>query len=277
MRHYHNHTEGFEKDWKLIRETASSQKFRVTTEKTKIEVDIHYTAEKITLQPANAENSAENGPSVDSIKAFIDPVISLLAYILYIFVSTWDYIIKNPPAAILLSAGIAFLIAVKTINTTRSITRLRETFYTLNAANWNRDIIAARKVYAELLRNVGDDTQSIAKYCHGSVNLENFEETERTKHEDICNTLLTILNEYEIISLGVRLYIIDEDFLYKSLRGTTLRDWKQLTPLVTEFRRRYSSQVLYIEFEALVNACGKEYSYRTGKKMIETRKYQFFR
>jgi hypothetical protein len=47
MRHYHNHTEGFEKDWKLIRETASSQKFRVTTEKTKIEVDIHYTAEKI--------------------------------------------------------------------------------------------------------------------------------------------------------------------------------------------------------------------------------------
>jgi hypothetical protein len=43
----HNHTEGFENDWKLIRETASSQKFRVTTEKTKIEVDIHYTAEKI--------------------------------------------------------------------------------------------------------------------------------------------------------------------------------------------------------------------------------------
>jgi hypothetical protein len=47
MRHYHNHTEGFEKDWKLIRETASSQKFRVTTENTKIEVDIHYMAEKI--------------------------------------------------------------------------------------------------------------------------------------------------------------------------------------------------------------------------------------
>jgi hypothetical protein len=39
--------EGFENGWKLIRETASSQKFRVTTEETKIEVDIHYTAEKI--------------------------------------------------------------------------------------------------------------------------------------------------------------------------------------------------------------------------------------
>jgi hypothetical protein len=38
MPHYHNHTKGSENDWKLIRETASSQKF---------EVDIHYTAEKI--------------------------------------------------------------------------------------------------------------------------------------------------------------------------------------------------------------------------------------
>ena len=47
MPHYHNHTKGSENDWKLIRETASSQKFRVTTEKTRIEVDIHYTAEKI--------------------------------------------------------------------------------------------------------------------------------------------------------------------------------------------------------------------------------------
>jgi hypothetical protein len=47
MRHYHNHTEGFENDWKLIRETASSQKFHVTAEQTKIEVNIHYTAEKI--------------------------------------------------------------------------------------------------------------------------------------------------------------------------------------------------------------------------------------
>ena len=27
----HYHTEGFKNDWKLVRETASSQKFRVTT------------------------------------------------------------------------------------------------------------------------------------------------------------------------------------------------------------------------------------------------------
>jgi len=54
----HYHTGGFENDWKLIRETASSQKFRVTTEKTKIEVDIHYTAEKILTVNLVVEGSA---------------------------------------------------------------------------------------------------------------------------------------------------------------------------------------------------------------------------
>ena len=52
------HTQYFENDWKLIRETASSQKFRVTTDNTKIEVDIHYTAEKILTVILVVEGSA---------------------------------------------------------------------------------------------------------------------------------------------------------------------------------------------------------------------------
>ncbi len=45
----HYHTEGFENDWKIVRETPNSQKWRVTTvdDGTEIEVDIHYTAEKV--------------------------------------------------------------------------------------------------------------------------------------------------------------------------------------------------------------------------------------
>ena len=44
----HFHTEGFDNDWNLIRETTSSQKFRVTTpDKIRLEVDIHYTPGKI--------------------------------------------------------------------------------------------------------------------------------------------------------------------------------------------------------------------------------------
>lgn len=44
----HYHTEGFENAWTLVRETASSQKFKVRTEDgIEMAVDIHYTPEKI--------------------------------------------------------------------------------------------------------------------------------------------------------------------------------------------------------------------------------------
>ncbi len=54
----------------MIRETASSQKFRVTTDKTKIEVDIHYTAEKILTVNLVVEGSASKNllnPVMDEI------------------------------------------------------------------------------------------------------------------------------------------------------------------------------------------------------------------
>lgn len=45
----HYHTESFENAWKIVRETPNSQKWRVTTadEGVEIEVDIHYTPEKV--------------------------------------------------------------------------------------------------------------------------------------------------------------------------------------------------------------------------------------
>ena len=45
----HYHTEGFENNWTIVRETPNSQKWRVKTvdEGVEIEVDIHYTSEKV--------------------------------------------------------------------------------------------------------------------------------------------------------------------------------------------------------------------------------------
>lgn len=45
----HFHTEGFENAWTLVRETATSQKWRVVTahRNLNLEVDIHYTPSKI--------------------------------------------------------------------------------------------------------------------------------------------------------------------------------------------------------------------------------------
>lgn len=44
----HYYLEGFENEWKLIRETESSQKFRVKTpEGHEFSIDIHYTSPKV--------------------------------------------------------------------------------------------------------------------------------------------------------------------------------------------------------------------------------------
>jgi len=44
----HHYLEGFENEWQLVRETASSQKFRVTTPDNKeFAIDIHYTSPKV--------------------------------------------------------------------------------------------------------------------------------------------------------------------------------------------------------------------------------------
>jgi hypothetical protein len=47
---------------------------------------------------------------------------------------------QNPPAAVLLSTAAAIAIAVSSIKTTRMVTRLRETFNTLHAANWDEKL-----------------------------------------------------------------------------------------------------------------------------------------
>lgn len=67
----HYHTEGFENDWKLVRETTTSQKFRVTTEDgIEMAVDIHYTPAKVVTVNIIVQGKASKGiltPIMDEI------------------------------------------------------------------------------------------------------------------------------------------------------------------------------------------------------------------
>ncbi len=67
----HYHTEGFENEWNLVRETDTSQKFRVTTPSgVKLEIDIHYTPGKVLTANIVVEGTASKGllsPVMDEI------------------------------------------------------------------------------------------------------------------------------------------------------------------------------------------------------------------
>jgi hypothetical protein len=73
-------------------------------------------------------------------------------------------------------------------------------------------------------------------------------------HEEISGWLRTIINDYKFLSLGVKMNIVDEDFLYKAAKGAGLLDWKSLSQIVIAYRQKYTNPRVYIEFEGLVNA-----------------------
>jgi Domain of unknown function (DUF4760) len=142
--------------------------------------------------------------------------------------------------------------------------------------NWDEDVIKARVLYAQTMGSLRNGKHTIADYIHGSKSWDALAENEKKKKEEIASALMTIMNEYDILALGVRLNIIDEVFLFKALRGSIIRDWNNVAPLVSNYRASYKNESLCIEFEGLAAAWDKERSYKNGKKLNVTRRWQYF-
>lgn len=81
----------------------------------------------------------------------------------------------------------------------------------------------------------------------------------------------TILNDYENLALGVRYDIIDELYLYRWIRSSLIADYNTLHPMIIELRQLGNDHkpLLYIEFEGLANAWGKNESYCAPGKTLK--------
>ena len=207
-------------------------------------------AQNAVLGPA----SPTPGLSLEWARSISSPVTDVFAYLILFLASAWQYIVLHPPVAVMLSAVIASSVAIVSIRSQRSITRLRETFVTLDRGNWDQDLIKARRDFAIIKKNLLDSKENIAKY------------SEMNDSEDYV-TLQTIMNDYENLALGVRMSIIDEIYLCRWMRGAMIADWFTLSPLVTAYRHNHSSSTLYIEFEGIAAAWQRGRSYRTGRKL----------
>jgi hypothetical protein len=237
------------------------------------------------LSTANAQGpDASSGLSFESIKSAMDPLTMALADVIYYVMIGWSYLMTTPPAAVLLSAIGASVVAIISIRNNRATTKLRETFAIMRAANWDDDVIKARKIFSELKDEYSKNPNEMTKYCH-PLQKPNEPETEESiakfeastdKHEEISGVLRTIANDYENTALGIRMNIIDENFVYRSIRGNLLLDWHALSPIVTSYRAKYNNQLIYIEFEGLVNAWEQHKSYTTGRKIKRTEKKTLF-
>ncbi|WP_158498447.1 DUF4760 domain-containing protein [Methylobacterium oryzae] len=259
--------------------------------------------------PVTPGLSAANPPApTSSANGIAGPIATAIAYPIQRLVDFWDYIVAHPSVAGLLTALVAGSIAISSIRATRSVARLRETYNSFSGANWDADVIKARKVFSEVRKECANSPHSISNYFEekplvgsapnqgdrhkdlfkkafassksssgNATQVDTDYEAERLKHQEAVITLRTILNDYENIALGIKLGILDEDYAYRYYRGTVLRDWEAMSPLVFTYRGKRGNNRLFIEFEGLAHAWENEFSFRTRGRLQFAQKKMTFR
>lgn len=205
--------------------------------------------------PSLAEQS-QTAPSFEAVKTAIDPLSDLIAGFVFSLSSIWAYLLANPPAAVLLGTLIASVVALFSIHQQRNLTRLRETFSSINNDIWDNDVIKARETLENIRSNISGDVHKISDYC----------ERKSTNIAEVT-ALQLIMNDYENIALGVKMNILDETYLFRWMRGAVIQDWDTLNPLVSACRAKYKNSKIYIEFEGLATQWQRGRSYRTGRKI----------
>lgn len=137
--------------------------------------------------------------------------------------------------AILLSGFVAACIAVWGILSQRAIARRRAALDYIARSESDRDLIAARKQFIELAK---DD---IAQWAS-----EDKEKTEQAQ------SIRIVLNDFELISIGIQRGIIDYKLYRMWLKSSTRKYWDRGKPFVQAIRDRTQKDTYYHEFEELV-------------------------
>ena len=138
--------------------------------------------------------------------------------------------------AILITALVAILVAVRAIMNERAIARTSLAFESFSRTLWDRDYLKARKKFIEI-RNSGDDP---AKWS--AVEQDASAEVEAMR---------SILNYYETMAIGIENEILDEGFLFKAFRGALLRDWNAAEAFIVAMRKRLDNDQLFIKTQKL--------------------------
>lgn len=241
--------------------------------------------------PAFAETP---GPDFGTIKNSMQPVADAAAGFVYLVASAISFIFQNSSAAVLLSAISASVFAFYNIRNQRKITILRETYTTIKQDLWDKDFIAARLEYSRTKNELKKQNKSIAIYCkdlpdaesppltsyvagnplhQGLANIASAiagreaSESPAAEHVRRRQVLSNILNDYENLALGIRMRILDEEYLYRWMKTSLLKDWDELSPLVTAFRHERNRPSIYVEFEGLAASWRENQSYLSGKSL----------
>jgi Domain of unknown function (DUF4760) len=141
--------------------------------------------------------------------------------------------------AVFISTFIAATVAIWGVLSQRAIARRRATIDLIARNEADHDLIQGYQKYVELALA----PEGLAKWA----DIAN-EKTVETQ------TIRLILNQYELVAIGIQLGILDYKFWQRWGKSTTIRSWNHASPFVLRLRERLSNPAVYHEFEELVKA-----------------------
>lgn len=141
-----------------------------------------------------------------------------------------------PVWAIFVSAAAILIAAALGAWWQRYIHRQNMTFSTLMDQLWDGDYIEQRAAFIRVRDEEPADTlvKAGTKEEESSVN---------------ATALRSILNNYELIALGIHCGVLDETIFRRYFKSTTVSDYERVKPYIDEVRKRYPR--VYTEYEAL--------------------------
>src|SRR5262245_30020624 len=138
----------------------------------------------------------------------------------------------TPVEATLLIGAIAALIAIWGVLTQRQIARRRATLDHIARSEADNDVLAARRQFIEAAKAGG-----IAAWA----------EADKEKSEE-AQKILLVLNEFELISIGIQRGILDYRIYRMWSKTATISYWNHATPFVAALRNRVGNEALFHEF-----------------------------
>ncbi len=128
------------------------------------------------------------------------------------------------------------VVAVWGVISQRQIARRRATLDLLAAAEADEDIIEARNKFIDLANQDG----GLAIWAEKSREAE--ENTQKIK---------LVLNEFELISIGVQRGILDFELYSRWNKSTVLKYWERAEPFIVHLRTRTKNPAYYHEFQQM--------------------------
>ncbi len=157
--------------------------------------------------------------------------------------------VNHNQGVLLLLAGI---IAFWGIVVQRSTARRKATLEFIQKMESDNDFLQANRIFVRLTRS-----DNIAKYA--SQENVNSEEAQAIK---------VILNQFELVSVGIQNGILDYDMFKMWCRGWVLETYNHVSAFIDELRRSSGNKKLFKEFQYLKDCLEK------GKKMRKRGKFR---